>query len=112
MQVRTRWLLAEANGRADVAAVQSVAVDHPAGKQARMRKRFRQRVDATVADVKRRKISVPIGQWLFAKLGSENRITGCWCGPGPRRHNSARSGRPKAPSRLWMNPASCPAKTR
>src|SRR5882672_5825268 len=71
VQVRAGRLLAEADGRTDVAAVQSVALDHPAGKQVRVRKRLRQRVDAAVADIKRREVSVPLGDRLSAKFGSE-----------------------------------------
>jgi len=71
VQVRAGGLLAEANRRADVAAVQIVALDHPPGNKVRMRKRFRERVDAAVADIEFRKIGVPLGERFSAKFGRE-----------------------------------------
>src|SRR5690348_10059388 len=71
VQVRAGRLLAEANRRADMAAVQFVALDHPADNKVRMRKRLGERVDAAVADIELREVGVPLGERFSAKFGRE-----------------------------------------
>src|SRR5215470_10088454 len=68
---RLGGFMAEANRRADVSPACLVAADHAARDQVRVRESFGQRIDATVADIELRKIILPLGQRLLAKLGGE-----------------------------------------